>query len=526
MGWIFKKKEVLKEYESFSGTVTEFTKHFCKIRGVEYTETARKNINKIIKSSQPKEEDNLIKNIDQSEIYKQAEKAKRKKSDFYLITCAQAHTPINSTVWEGMKAYAEEIGAQIIVVPITYYNNKTSFKPYPTIWHPELLPYMFAREDKIHPYLTLISDANVLPTAERPLRGFEGVTGEESSIVGHPRHHLEVVPTLPNSRDKFMMTTGAITIPNYRKARVGKKAEFHHIEGFLVVEILSNEAFNFRHVSSCEDGSFQDLVYTWDGKKIKKDGRAECIIFGDVHVGQEDPEMIEKTRDVLDILNPKSIVLHDIFDGHSINHHQAKDFVHQVKLEKSGKNDLESEIGEVFSFIDSFKEWNPVIVPSNHNDWLDKWLRLGGGDKDIKNAIIFNELRWELYNNDCAKGILAHLIDREKKVNKTWRGVKTLHRNDSYKVCGHELNNHGDLGSNGAKGTPNTFRKLNVKIVSGDKHFLYTLDGAYGVGVSTVKDHGYNRGLSSWTQSHGVINANGKFQHLIFSGNKFSNLLG
>ena len=188
--------------------------------------------------------------------------------------------------------------------------------------------------------------------------------------------------------------------------------------------------------------------------------------------------------------------------------------------EKYGTNCVQTEIDYMLGWIKEWEKFGLVVVPSNHNDWLDKWVRLGQGAKDIKNAFIFNKFRNTLFQEEAPKGLVAKVID--DVFSKT---VKTLHRNDSFKVKGYELNNHGDLGANGAKGTSTTFKKLNVKIVSGDKHFAYSLDGAHGVGISTVKNHGYNRGLSSWVQSHGVINGNGKFQHLLYSNNKFTKLI-
>jgi hypothetical protein len=81
------------------------------------------------------------------------------------------------------------------------------------------------------------------------------------------------------------------------------------------------------------------------------------------------------------------------------------------------------------------------------------------------------------------------------------------------------------LGSNGAKGTANTFAKLNTPIVSGDKHYPYTIDNAHGVGLSSILDHKYNKGLSSWAQSNGIILSNGRFQHLLYFEGKFTNLI-
>lgn len=503
---------------SKDGNVTEIAKKYCSAVGIEYHENVRKRISKIMKDTGIKGGSHL--KVDETVEYQRAQKKKVKKQKRYIITYAQAHTPIDKGVWKGMNKLSERISAEIIVIPGTYQNPHSKYPFEKGTWVKDLIPYLHAREDKLHPYLSLVSDANVLPTAERPLRGFEGVTGEESSIVGHPRHHVEVVPTLPTSKEKFMMTTGAITLPNYRRARVGKKAEFHHIVGFLVVEIIDKENFTFRQVSSTKDGKFQDLNFVWDGKDLREDGKWESVILGDLHLGKHDEEMLSETERLMEIMQPKDVIIHDLSDGESVNPHAKNDFVHQVVQMKKGRHLVEEELSEMFTWLDQWKKWNLVVVPSNHNDWLDRWVRHRSGKDDIANAELYNALQSVLFRELAPKGLIAFLIDDRFKGE-----VKTLHRNSSYKRCGHELNNHGDVGANGSRGGSNIYKKLNVKIVSGHSHALYTLDGAYGVGISTHKDHGYNVGLSSWTKSHGAINELGKFQHLIYSGKKFTALL-
>jgi hypothetical protein len=497
--------------------VTKITEKYCEAIGEEYSESKRKTVNRIILDLNLK---SSVKKVENSKVYKDAQTKKlnnNKKN--YLITYAQSNTPIYKSLWENMKAYAKEVDAEIIVIPGTYHNQHSEYPEYVTGWVEELGEFMFAGHSKLNNNLTIISDANVLPTAAMPLSGFEGITGEESSIMGHPRQHMQVVPTLPTSRDKIMATTGSITKPNYRKAKVGKKAEFNHVSGFLFVEIFDKEDYIFRHVSAKSDGSFQDLFYLAKNGKVNKSGTWDSLILGDLHLGHEDKEMLNETFRLANIGNPKYIVTHDIFDGKSINHHEKKDFVTQVINDRKGIS-LDKELNYMGKWVldHQSKKWKLVIIPSNHNDWLDKWVRLGGGEKDIKNAMLFNEFRKILFEERAPHGLVAHYLNNEVG------DVITLGRHDSFKRKGFELNNHGDLGSNGARGTANTFKKLNVKLVSGDKHFLYTIDGARGVGISTTKFMGYNQGLSSWTKSHGVVNSLGKFQHLIYVKGKFTNL--
>ena len=490
---------------------------YCVVVGMEYSENVRKRISQLINGLNLK---NTTQDLSESKALRESKSRKVKKGKNFLITFAQANTPIYKKLWEGMKAYAKEMEAQIIVIPGTYQNPSSAHPEYQEGWHPDLTQYMYSGESKLNNYLSIISDANVLPTAQRPLMGFEGITGEESSIVGHPRQHHEVVPTLPSSRDKHMATTGSITIPNYRSSRTGKKAEFHHISGFLFVEVFDKNDFVMRHVSAKKDGKFQDLFYVVDGVSIDKSGSWDSFILGDLHIGNHDKAMLKETFKLIHKGDTRNVIMHDIFDGRAINHHEQKDFISQVLKTKKGET-LQKELDEMVDWVNAHKDpkWQLINIPSNHNDWLDKWVRLRGGKNDLTNAFLYNEFQRVLFEEKAPNGLIAYYLDTHAK------GVVNLGREDSFKRLGFELNNHGDLGANGARGTAVTFKKLNVKIVSGDKHFMYTIDGAHGVGISTHKFMGYNRGLSSWTQSHGVVNSLGKFQHLMYVGGRFTKLV-
>ena len=115
---------------------------------------------------------------------------------------------------------------------------------------------------------------------------------------------------------------------------------------------------------------------------------------------------------------------------------------------------------------------------------------------------------------DDIKGIIPSII------NDRFPKFKTLGRRDSYKVLEWELGQHGDVGSNGSRGSLLQMRKLNTKIVVGHYHSPGRKDGALAVGTSTHVRVGYNMGPSSWLQSHVIIHKNGKAQHINFFKNK------
>ena len=179
-------------------------------------------------------------------------------------------------------------------------------------------------------------------------------------------------------------------------------------------------------------------------------------------------------------------------------------------------------IDEMLTHLEKFESFdNVVIVRSNHDDFVDRWLKNEDWKKQptYKNAPLYMDLSSRLLkqyakNPGDVKGVIPDII------NDKFPDFITLGRNDSYKVNSWELGQHGDVGSNGTRGSLPQFRKLNTKIVVGHYHTPGRKDGALSVGTTTKLRVGYNNGPSTWLQSHVIIHKNGRAQHLIFSRDK------
>jgi hypothetical protein len=248
--------------------------------------------------------------------------------------------------------------------------------------------------------------------------------------------------------------------------------------------------------------------------------------LGDLHYGHHDEEVLQSTLDLLQDLRPSHVVLHDVFDGSSISHHELKDPFVQYGKEILGLNDLSKEIQGMLDGLGKFQDFeNVVIVRSNHDDFLDRWLKNEDWKKQptFKNSKLymrFSDLLLGQYETDPynVKGIIPAII------NEKYPNYITLHRSSSYKVKEWELGQHGDMGSNGSRGSLMQFRQLNTKIVVGHYHSPGRKDGALSVGTSTKLRVGYNKGASSWLQSHVIIHTDGRAQHINFINGEFSNL--
>lgn len=454
----------------------------------------------------------------------QYETAKLKKFDKtksrFIITWAQNNTPIHSKLFNNIKAYAEFINADIHVIAGRYKNPTSVFTDQDNdFWADDVVPYLDANRHNIHKYLSIMSDIKIQPTATNPMSGLQGVSGINSCVFGAPKVQMEMIPVLEGNKPKMMLTTGSVTLMNYTDSKAGKKGEFHHTYGFVVVEIKDKDTFYIRQVTANDKtGAFTDLCYKVDNTEVTKINKIAAIIWGDLHYGNHEETLINKTHDFLSKVTPEHVVLHDVFDGMSINHHEMKDPFVQYSKEMNNKNSLQKEVDEMLGGLKPFDKYkNVVIVRSNHDDFLDRWLKDGDWKKQptTKNSKLYMEyskMLLEQYEKDPYKisGVIPEII------NKQYPKFITLRRNQSYRVKNWELGQHGDIGMNGSRGSLNQFRTLNTKIIVGHYHSPGRKDGALAVGTSTKLRIGYNNGPSSWAQTHVIIHDDGRAQHLNF----------
>ena len=447
------------------------------------------------------------------------------KKQKFIITWAQAETSLHEDLLTNIEAYAKFIDADIHVIAGRYKNpnsleasnrqiKKDKNKIY---WDKRVIPYLDANRQKLHDYLCVLSDIKVQPTASLPLSGFNSLTALESCIIGHPRVHLKSLPVLDDYPNKLLLTTGAVTLPNYTDTKLGAQSKFHHTFGFIVVE-LDDDVFHARQVQSDEDGNFYDLdLKIKDGicKKIKCNYPA--IVFGDLHYGSHDQVSLNKSLEIAKKFNCEIIVLHDIFDGKSINHHELNNPFAQLRNEETGDNNLENEISNVVDFLNSNKNFNFLVISSNHDNFIDRWLQSNDWRKNY-NRKAFLKYANIVANNLAPDGIIPYILAENTS------NTKCLGLNNSYRLLGWELSQHGHLGVNGSRGSVNQFKTLNTKTITAHSHTPERIDGSVSVGTLTKKRLNYNNGASSWLHSNVLMYPNGKVSHINLINGRYTTL--
>lgn len=451
---------------------------------------------------------------------KQYTEAKIKKIDKtkkrFIISSAQNATPVNEGLLNNIKVYAKHINAEILIIPFRYKNPTSIFsdkQEEDDWWDKSIVPYLTLNRHNLNNGVSILSDVKIQPTTSQPLQGLEGMTGNHSCVVGHPRLELKSIPVMEGSRPKIMFTTGAITKANYSDSKMGKKGEFHHSLAFAIVEIKDSETFFFRQVSANAKGEFIDLFYHVSDGKVSREMEVEAIAMGDIHTRHCDPEVTDVTFNNLFIkLKPKKVFIHDIIDSESISHHNLKDPFLLHKLEIEDRNDLGKEVDEMIKWLKPLQKYEVYIVKSNHDEHIDRFLNDTDWRKmtSIKNAIPYMEYSLAKLKGLAENGIIPYII------NKHYPKFKCLGYNDNVSVKNYVMSIHGNIGASGSRGSLQQYSRMSTKTVTGHSHSIGRIAGAVSVGTSTFLRLPYNRGASSWINAHGIVNRLGKFQHIVF----------
>ena len=451
----------------------------------------------------------------------------------FIVTSAQNNTFVHSSFLSALKNMAEHLNAQIIVG--TYSYNRSGFqnaeKGDGDWFDPAIVPYIVDEPAMLANELMWCGELNILPTAVNPLSGFQSYTKGNSGIIPHAKVQLESLPYHKGNTPRMLYTTGTVTQRNYIEKKAGQKASFHHIFGALLVEVDSDGDWFVRQLIADSSGGFQDLDTYYHADGITTNKTVEAINWGDIHVGSIDEGVIfggfVDSDAMLNVLKPKYQFIHDVFDANARSHHHRNDHHKRFELHVRNRQSVESEIESVAKFLKMVERngCDVIVVNSNHDRALKRWLNEADYRTDYVNARYFLELQLQVYRSieQCRhQSILEWAVKRIMPELRT----RFLDLDESFIICGDEHTGiqcgmHGDLGISGAKGSPNAFKQMGTRINIGHSHAAQIIDGVYQAGTCTKLDLGYNRGIKKWNVSQIVTYPNGKRAVVTFKGSKW-----
>lgn len=434
--------------------------------------------------------------------------------------------------FKAMQNFLKREKAEMVLLPMPAHVK--ALQSQPQYYDPRLKTFKenFATEYTFNNHLKAI-EAHLNPQQINPLTGLKRLrvykyTGENnpgqeikrfktSLIVGHSKQMMEVIPTGNDSHPRIIHSTGTITQPKYLRNRIGMIAKEDHKLGGLIVEVRG-KVFWIRQVQFNErDGSFVDLGKRYHSNGTVTEERAEAFKMGDVHPGHHDEAALAAMYDLWDIIKPKRIFFEDFFDGASISHHLANKRLSKAKLPDTFI-DLPTEIEVAKKCLGNIwarapKDAELIATASNHPEHVTRWLEEARYVND--NKANYNIGHRMVVMALDGKNPLKEYLDPKSIMNWT-------EENQDYFVEGVQMNAHGHLGINGARGS-----KMGHELAYGDamvahSHTPSIYHETFTVGHMTHERHGYNQGPSTWILACGAVYKGGHKQlYMIIQGSAF-----
>lgn len=454
----------------------------------------------------------------------------------FIFTGAQNDTEIHEDFWNNLVAYATYLDAEIVIGPWTYETQWWSENnPAAREYDERIKKHLCFGQMKIGNRFVFCGEMNTLPTASKPISDLVTYSRGRWAVFPHAKRQLKSIPsTDPAIQAHQVMTTGAVTRPKVIPRKAGIKSIFHQVFGAIVVEFDEDGDIFCRQITADNDGSFYDLDHRVADSVVTSGHRVDAIVCGDVHLRKLDPINAMATfgfdlngsattyRDSLvDVLQPKHILLHDIFDNEARNHHHSGDSAYSYEMAFRGRDSVFDEIAQVAEFLNRMQKPDTaiVVVDSNHDLGLERYIREGRYRNDGINVRLGLQLeeRYMALRESQAVALdsgveppsFSMLEEAVRRIDETLDGVQWVHDGTSFQIDGIECGHHGFRGANGSRGTISGFAKIGRKMSIGDKHSPEIDEGVYCAGCMNLH-HGYNKGPSSWAIAHIVHYPNGK----------------
>ncbi len=446
------------------------------------------------------------------------------KKKTYVITSAQAYAKPNHNFLDSLEALVEREKAELIILPMIGKSGKEDIEEKNFAERIKEYGLFYDTSKKLNENIS-VGRFNIKPWQIDPIIGLDRFAQRETSIIFEsPKQRWRTIPHSNRKIPRYLITTGAITLPNYangmdvgsERRRLGNIALRDHEYGAIVVEVISNKYYFWRNIEALKNGKFVDLGYLYlkdrRGKVRIEETRPLASVLADWHNGYEIEELKKATIEFLKEYSPEKVILHDFFDGHSVSHHMEKRLISQMILEGVKKNNLSLE-EELYKAGEALEELSNIlgeqtkiyIVDSNHHDFLRRYLDEGRFITDPLNAELAFKLSSEYSRGkDPVKEGIRQVYGHIPK------NVFFLKRCDDLKVSGYQLASHGDKGPGGGRNSIKSLEKDFGRSITGHVHKSEKLRKTHTVGTMTPLDIFYAKGQPiSWTHTHANLYSTG-----------------
>lgn len=443
-----------------------------------------------------------------------------KKHKRFVVTTAVVGCPVHAGFLESIKTYCEDKDAMLLVLPAADPASAGNWNLDPALGAESIVFNDISLNSNVFLCSIQLSAKQIDPTT-----GLDRIGQRNGSFIyASPKQRLKFMPVSNVKHPHAEMTTGAITLPRYldtnryMSERTAYIANHDHVIGAVIVEVADKNIYHFRQIQADKNGAFVDLGDHYNGKKISK-MYAEGFSMGDWHSGETDPTAVKAWKEVIDLVRPSKLFVHDGFNGLSINHHERDRQIRRAQLAKNGLLNLESELSAFSKDLDMMASWKHieevVVVKSNHDIFLDRWLESGEYVDDPHNYEMGVELARAMVKGNNPLKYAVEMLGLKSKESVRW-----LNMDEDYFISRIQCGAHGHKGPKGSRGSLAGMEKAYGLSVTGHSHGPEILRGAWQNGTSSKLKLSYNEGPSDWVHSSTIIYPNGMRQLInSFEGN-------
>lgn len=422
-----------------------------------------------------------------------------------VVTSVIDGQPINHDYFQVLQNYCKLNNAELCI-----------------LWGKSLKKSTFSKEDYalIQDYLCtevitpeaetcLIKDFEIPATCKNPLANFEKLTKYSTIITASPKQYMKILPYDVNtSTYRIAWSTGTISyINNYSSINDFLNEEFNTFGAIKLMwsdDLHKYITTNLIYDEMTKTISDVNKVYTTD---TVVDTTVDGIVLGDLHLPEENPIYIKASIDLINQCMPISVMLHDWCSFNSINHHESHKYLTKILNQTEDNKTLEVELNlavkKLYKIIDQCNDYSTFfIVPSNHDNFLMKWLNDGEFVKDKANAVIGCKLFAKIAEgNHPFNGII-----------KPNSNLCYLWDEEGYVINGIEVGNHGHEGIAGAKASTKSYSKLYAKSITGHTHSPQIFENHYVVGTNSYLKLAYVNKFTNWAFCNAIVHKNGTVQ--------------
>ena len=428
------------------------------------------------------------------------------KANKVVITYVNDGTTVNEGFLNTLLNYCKHNKAELGVLWGKSEKKNRTFDEYT---YSLLAPYLATKFTFKKDPTCIAQDFLIPVTQKNPLLNLDKFSTDiKTIIVGSNKQYLKILPYKQYTTYRIACSTGGLSEVDYKDTVAGHIDAKYHKFGAILLEW--NEEYNRYIVRNLiyNKECIHDLNKVYYEKSVKQLNSIPAMVLGDLHFPDEDTIALNKTSNLIEKLKPEYVMLHDLASWNSISHHEATQYLSQVKNQTEETTDLKTELKAVltrlYKFAEAFPKVKFKIVNSNHDCFIEKWLEKGEFVKDRKNSIIGAKLFIKYAEgNNIFKDVLPE-------------NVEMLTRNTNFEVNGYTLSEHGDCGISGASGSANGFNKTFENCIVGHTHSPCLIEKTVYVGTLSKLILCYNqKGMTVWVHGNAIIHDNGTAQIIL-----------